>query len=130
MPGPATPTSTRSSGFNTFDAAVLEFDFVPTANQVVFDYVFASDEYPEWVATPYNDVFAFFVNGTNYAQVRQVAGDPASPFVPVAINNINNSNPVLDPPPAPLRADLFQANYFNSNGTSTRVLNWMGSRTC
>jgi hypothetical protein len=78
------------SGFNTFDAAVLEFDFIPTANQVVFSYTFASDEYPEWVTTPYNDVFAFFVNGTNYAEVRQVAGDPSSLFVPVAVNNINN----------------------------------------
>jgi len=36
------------------------------------------------VSTPYNDVFAFFVNGTNCATV---GGDP------VSINTINNGNP-------------------------------------
>ena len=106
------------SGYPTHDAAVLEFDFVPTANQVVFQYVFASDEYPEWVDTDFNDVFAFFVNGTNYAEVRQVAGDPNSPFVPVAVNNINDSNPVHDPPPVAMRPDLFRPNYYVDGGTS------------
>lgn len=103
------------SGFSTHDAAVLEFDFVPTANQVVFQYSFASDEYPEWVNTPFNDVFAFYVNGTNYATVRQVAGDPNAPFVPVAVNNINDGNP-LDPNFIPARPDLFRANYVDPNG--------------
>ena len=94
---------TALSGFPTFDAAVLEFDFVPAANQVSFQYAFSSDEYSEWVNTQYNDVFAFFINGINCAEVRQVAGDPAAPFVPVAVNNINNSNPVQFPPPSPMR---------------------------
>lgn len=102
------------SGFTTYDAAVLEFDFIPTANQVVFYYAFASDEYPEWVNTPYNDVFAFFVNQTNYAEVRQIAGDPAAPFVPVAVNNINNGNQ-LYPDFVPMRPDLFRANYYGSS---------------
>jgi Ca2+-binding RTX toxin-like protein len=116
LPGDANLDSL--SGFTTYDAAVLEFDFVPTANQVVFQYTFASDEYPEWVNTPYNDVFAFYVNGTNYAEVRQIAGDPSAPFVPVAVNNINNSNPVQFPAPVPMRPDLFRANYFNPVGPS------------
>lgn len=103
------------SGFGTFDASVLEFDFVPTGNQVVFSYAFASDEYPEWVNSPFNDVFAFYVNGTNYATVRQTAGDPNAPFVPVAVNNINNGNP-RDPGFIPTRPDLFRANYFDPNG--------------
>ena len=112
--GRATPTSTALSGYPTYDAAVLEFDFMPTANQVVFNYAFASDEYPEWVNTPFNDVFAFYVNGTNYATVRQVAGDPTSPFVPVAVNNINNGNPDFYPdfvPAAarPVPAELLQS---------------------
>lgn len=99
------------SGFTTLDATVLEFDFTPTANQVVFQYAFASDEYPEWVNTPYNDVFAFIVNGVNYATVRQVAGDATSAFVPVTVNNINNGNP-LDSTFAPARPDLFRSNSF------------------
>jgi hypothetical protein len=116
--GPGDAELSALAGYPTYDAAVLEFDFTPTANQVVFSYAFASDEYPEWVDTEFNDVFAFYVNGTNYAMVRQVAGDPASPFVPVAVNNINNSNPVHDPQPTPMRPDLFRANYYNPNGPS------------
>lgn len=109
---------TTLSGFPTFDAAVLEFDFIPAANQVSFQYAFASDEYSEFVNTQYNDVFAFFINGVNCAVVRQVPGDPASPFVPVAVNNINNSNPGQIPPPPAVRPDLFRANDFNPNGPS------------
>jgi hypothetical protein len=115
--GPGDADLDTLAGFPTYDAAVLEFDFVPTANQVVFQYAFASDEYPEWVNTDFNDVFAFYVNGTNHAVVRQVAGDPASLFVPVAVNNINNGNP-LYPDFVPTRPDLFRPNYFNPNGPS------------
>ncbi|MCE9524850.1 MAG: choice-of-anchor L domain-containing protein [Planctomycetales bacterium] len=118
--GPGDADLTALAGYETYDAAVLEFDFVPTANQVVFNYSFASDEYPEWVNTPFNDVFAFFVNGTNYATVRQTAGDPNSPFVPVAVNNINDGNP-LDPAFVPARPDLFRPNYVNPTGGPSAI---------
>src|SRR5699024_947610 len=49
----------------TQDAGGMEFSFVPEENYVQFSYVFASDEYG--VETDYNDVFAFLVNGENYA---------------------------------------------------------------
>lgn len=114
------------SGYPTYDAAVLEFDFTPVTNQVVFSYAFASDEYPEYVNTVFNDVFAFFVNGTNCAEVRQTAGDPSSPSVPVTVNNINNSNPVQDPLPAPVRPDLFRANYQDPAGASALDLEFDG----
>ncbi len=50
----------------TYDAAVLEFDFVPAGASVTFDYVFSSEEYNEFVYQ-YNDVFGFFLNGKNVA---------------------------------------------------------------
>lgn len=74
------------SGVTTYDAAILTFDFVPDADTVFFEYVFASDEYNEFVNSAFNDAFGFFVNGTNCAEV----GDPP---VPVTINTINNGNP-------------------------------------
>ena len=67
----------------TFDASVLEFDFVPNSNTVQFSYVFGSEEYNEFVDSQFNDVFAFFVNGTNFALI------PAT-TTPVSINNVNN----------------------------------------
>lgn len=81
-------------GYSTHDATVLEFDFVAdatpgaTLTTVSFQYVFASDEYNEYVNSSFNDVFGFFMNGKNIALVPDTN-------VPVSINNVNNlSNPV------------------------------------
>jgi hypothetical protein len=82
------------SGFTTFDASILEFDFVPNGDTIYFRYVFGSEEYNEYVNSGFNDVFAFFVNGVNCATVP----DPDNPeaFIPVTINNVNNGkNPAL-----------------------------------
>lgn len=52
----------------TQDATVLEFDFVcPGTMDMSVDYVLASEEYNEFVNSPYNDVFGFFLNGRNIA---------------------------------------------------------------
>ncbi len=45
------------------DLASLEFDFIATGDICNFQYVFASDEYPEFVETAFNDHFGFFVSG-------------------------------------------------------------------
>ena len=70
-------------GYQTYDATILEFDFIPEGNAITFKYVFCSEEYNEWVYSPFNDVFGFFANGVNYAKV---AGDA------VSINTINNGD--------------------------------------
>jgi len=67
----------------TYDAAILEFDFVPQGNIVQFEYVFSSDEYNEFVGSQFNDVFGFFLNGENIAII------PGTADTPVAINYVN-----------------------------------------
>lgn len=68
--------------------AVLEFDFVTTSDQVTFNYVFASEEYPEYVGAGYNDVFGFFVTDLTTNQTTNVALIPGT-NLPVSIDNVN-----------------------------------------
>ncbi|MCK5856673.1 MAG: choice-of-anchor L domain-containing protein [Bacteroidales bacterium] len=78
------------------DAAVLEFDFTPLSDTIEFNFVFGSEEYPEYVPS-FNDVFGFFISGINPANF-------SSPYVshniallpgtttPVSIYNVNNGS--------------------------------------
>jgi hypothetical protein len=84
------------SGYYTYDAAVLEFDFECSSSTVFsLTYVFGSEEYNEYVNSPYNDVFAFFLDGT--AAGNNIATVPAGcgnvPGIPVSVNNVNCGNP-------------------------------------
>jgi gliding motility-associated-like protein len=80
---------------NTYNACALEFDFIPIDSFFSFKYVFASEEYPEYACTPFNDVFAFFINGPGYAGNTNLALVPGT-SIPVTINSINENNPMVD----------------------------------
>lgn len=73
-------------GYTTYDACVLEFDFIPATSSIQFNYVFTSEEYNEYVYSSFNDVFGFFLNGQNIALLPD--GE-----TPVSINNVNCGNP-------------------------------------
>jgi hypothetical protein len=100
---PGDPDLSKLTTFPTYDAAVLQFDFVPTTPTISFKYVFSSEEYNEFVNSSFNDVFAFYINGVNCAVV-------GSPPVPVSINTINNGNPVGSTPSS--HPELYRNNDF------------------
>ncbi len=78
----------RISHGTSGDAIVIEFDFIPLNNKIMFDYVFGSEEYPEYVGSRYNDVFAFIVTGEKVRRIN-IATIPGV-NMPVSINTLNN----------------------------------------
>jgi gliding motility-associated-like protein len=83
------------AGNTTYNAAVLEFDFVPQSDSINFRYVFGSEEYPEYVCADFNDVFAFFITGPNplggnYNNTN-IANIPGT-TTPITINSVNNGS--------------------------------------
>lgn len=81
---------TNIVGTNTYNAAILEFDFVPQSDTVRFDYIFGSDEYPEWVGDQFNDVFAFFISGPGIPGGQKNMAIIPGTNQPVTINDVNN----------------------------------------
>jgi hypothetical protein len=71
-----------NGGSDIEDAAILQFQFTADKADISFQYVFASEEYNEFVDSAFNDVFAFFLNGVNIALIPGGGG-------PVSINNVN-----------------------------------------
>lgn len=80
---------TRLSQTNTFDAAVLMFDFVPRHEIIKFDYVFGSEEYPEYVDRGFNDVFGFWLINLETGDSTNLAVLPET-GQPITIDMINH----------------------------------------
>ncbi len=79
----------------SFNAARLEFDFVPQSDTIKFNYVFGSEEYLEYVGGGVNDAFGFFVSGPNpvggtYTN-ENIALVPGT-STPITIDNVNDAS--------------------------------------
>lgn len=80
------------AGTRTYDAVWMDVDFIPTGDVMTIQFVFASEEYPEYVNSQFNDVVGVWVNGTH---VPITVGNGRT-----SVNNINQAT---------------QANLVNSN---------------
>ncbi|PCI98665.1 MAG: hypothetical protein COB15_05430 [Flavobacteriales bacterium] len=80
----------------TIGATVLEFDFIPNGDSIKFNYVFASDEYPDQICSPDKDVFAFHISGPGISGMQNIALIPNTNIF-VGNNTINDTNYVLNP---------------------------------
>jgi hypothetical protein len=103
-------------GTNSFDAAVLAFDIISTNSAIVqFQYVFASEEYPEYSGKGFNDLMAIFVS-TNHVGMQWVIGPtnnialiPCTSNEIVAVNKIGGG--FTDPYYAPANAQYYIDNH-------------------
>lgn len=100
------------TGKTTWEYTIFEFDIIPQGDTIKFDFVFASEEYEEWVGSQYNDVFGFFISGpgiipdANAGVHKNIALIPNT-STPVTINNVNQN----------LNTQYYQN---NNNGTSVQ----------
>ncbi|MBL7779741.1 MAG: choice-of-anchor L domain-containing protein [Saprospiraceae bacterium] len=100
-----------------YDVLYYKITFRPSSDSIRFRYVFASEEYPEYACTYFNDIFGFFLSGP-----KPGGGEQYNDFnialvpntnLPVAINNVHPFNEVT--------ADCFPTNvqYYIDNNTSS-----------
>jgi len=88
---PGDAALTALAGYSTYDRAELRFEFQVQSDYVEFNYIFASEEYNEFVNTSFNDVFAFYISGPGIVGEKNLAVVPTT-NVPVTINSINNGS--------------------------------------
>jgi hypothetical protein len=99
----STSTSTNTSGINnnsqlnaaagatTYDGSILDVDFIPDSNVMTMQFIFSSEEYPEFQNSIYQDFVGVWING-NLVEMDVGNGDTD----PGNINTTNNINMYVD----------------------------------
>jgi Hint domain-containing protein len=80
-----------AAGANTYDASFLDVTFIPDTNLMTMQFVFSSEEYPEYVDSVYQDFIGVWVNGV---QVNLSIGN--GDVDPGNLNTTNNENLFID----------------------------------
>lgn len=84
------------NGTTSTDVCVVEVDVYAATDELTFEYVFGSEEYPEYVNSSFNDIFAFLISGPGIVGdpglngQKNIAVLPPPSNVPVQINSVNN----------------------------------------
>ncbi len=66
------------AGSRTFDAAVLDFDFMTDRDSFAFNFYFASEEYSEFVGSSYQDILVILLKGPGLGSGKHLAVIPGT----------------------------------------------------
>lgn len=109
---------------NTFNATVLEFDFIPNANNISFEYIFSSEQYlsnPSSNQCSFTDGFAFLLKEATATTYQNLAVIPNT-NIPVKVNTVRGSGTIC-PPANEAYFDAFNTgNYPTTYDGQTKVL--------
>lgn len=113
--GPTTEPHLASvaNGSSLYDVAVYAITFQSYNDTMLFRYVFASEEYPEYACSQFNDIFGFFLEGPGMPVGGQNIALIPNTNLPVSINTVHPNNPVSSPCPA--QYDQYYNNNVNSS---------------
>ena len=84
---------------NTYNATILEFDFIPLGNRISFDYIFSSEQYlsnPMSNQCNYTDGFAFLLKRNGDSDYQNLAVVPGT-NTPVKVNTVRGSGTICPP---------------------------------
>ncbi|MBN8566111.1 MAG: T9SS type B sorting domain-containing protein [Flavobacteriales bacterium] len=84
---------------NTINATVIEFDFLPFANKISFEYIFSSEQYlsnPNSNQCSYSDGFAFLLREVSSSQYINLAVVPGT-STPVKVPTVRGSGTICPP---------------------------------
>jgi gliding motility-associated-like protein len=104
---------------NSFNATVLEFDFIPIGDHISFDYIFSSEQYllnPSANQCNYTDGFVFLLKEATAATYENLAVVPGT-TTPVKVNTVRGTGTLC--PEA-------NANYFDAFNTTEHPTNFNG----
>lgn len=71
-----------------YDASGFEFDLTATSENFSVWTVFGSDEYPEFVGSSFNDIFAVLFREKSDSVYANIASIPGT-YIPIRINTVN-----------------------------------------
>jgi len=110
----------------TNDVVIFQFDAVldPLATVLTIDYQFMSDEYNEYVCSPFNDIFGYFISGPGISGTQNIALVPGTSNA-VTIASINNGSVGGFGDPADC-IDLTQAALFTDNSLGVITMEYDG----
>jgi gliding motility-associated-like protein len=84
---------------NSFNATILEFDFIPLGSKISFDYILSSEQYltnPSSNQCNYTDGFAFLLKEVSTSTYQNLAVVPGT-SIPVKINTVRGSGTICPP---------------------------------
>jgi gliding motility-associated-like protein len=84
---------------NTFNATILEFDFIPLGNKISFDYIFSSEQYlsnPTSNQCNFTDGFVFLLKEASATTYNNLAVIPGT-STPVKVNTVRGSGTICPP---------------------------------